>query len=114
MVETARLSGVEIRTASRVEAVAEDGASVQLANGQTVHADIIVGAGGLDCVLRQELFKTQNDKQEKLAPMLGFKCVPHREHVFPLQESGIDGFPAVISMGRRCVRTRSCSRYGRM
>ena len=55
MVETARLSGVEIRVASRVEAVAEDGASVRLANGQTVPADVVVSAAGLSCVVRHEL-----------------------------------------------------------
>lgn len=55
MVETARLSGVDIRVASRVETVAEDGSFVRLANGQTVPADVVVSAAGLSCIVRREL-----------------------------------------------------------
>lgn len=109
MVETARLSGVEVRAASHVEAVAEDGTSVRLANGQTVSADIIVAAGGVGSIVRRELL--DNEEEDKGAPLLNFKYV-FAEHCCLVM--GADGLPVSTSLGRKCARTQNWPRYGRM
>jgi salicylate hydroxylase len=62
-IEAARANGAVLRFGTKVEAVDQDGALLQLADGEVFSADLIVGADGAKSLVRNILFEGNEDTQ---------------------------------------------------
>ena len=55
MLEITLASGVDIKYGVKVEDIDEEATVVKLADGQEIRADLIVGADGLDSIVREKI-----------------------------------------------------------
>jgi salicylate hydroxylase len=76
----ARLTNIELRTSSKVESFEQDAASVtvQLASGERVHGDALVGADGLWSRIREAIV---GDGKPRVSGHIAYRAVLKREDV---------------------------------